>query len=44
MMRLTLANLPHPAISSRILDDHLSPLGLLPSADRLSMTGTPCRW
>jgi anaerobic magnesium-protoporphyrin IX monomethyl ester cyclase len=28
-MRLTLVNVPHPAIGSRIPDDHLPPLGLL---------------
>ncbi|MFM9974187.1 MAG: cobalamin-dependent protein, partial [Beijerinckiaceae bacterium] len=28
-MRIVLANIPHPAIGSRIPDDHLPPLGLL---------------
>lgn len=28
-MRITLVNIPHPAIGSRIPDDHLPPLGLL---------------
>jgi anaerobic magnesium-protoporphyrin IX monomethyl ester cyclase len=28
-MRITLCNVPHPAIGSRIPDDHLPPLGLL---------------
>ena len=28
-MRLLLVNVPHPAIGSRIPDDHLPPLGLL---------------
>src|SRR5262249_34293324 len=29
MMRIVLVNIPHPAIGSRIPDDHLPPLGLL---------------
>ena len=28
-MRILLVNVPHPAIGSRIPDDHLPPLGLL---------------
>lgn len=28
-MRIVLINVPHPAIGSRIPDDHLPPLGLL---------------
>ena len=28
-MRILLINVPHPAIGSRIPDDHLPPLGLL---------------
>jgi hypothetical protein len=41
-MRILLVNVPHPAIGSRIPDDHLPPLGLLAMAGRCSTTGTRC--
>jgi hypothetical protein len=41
-MRILLINVPRPAIGSRIPDDHLPPLGLLRSADRLSTTAITC--
>jgi anaerobic magnesium-protoporphyrin IX monomethyl ester cyclase len=42
-VRILLVNVPHPAIGSRIPDDHLPPLGLLAIGGPLIDDGQPPR-